>query len=404
MNCLPNLDMKNTNLVGNEHYRGNMPQLELNLYKNEQMQFTAQKNELMSALNIVGRCIGRSVMPILENYRFEISKNSLKITGSSIQVFICQEINIESEISILDVCVPAKKLLDFIKTLPNQSLVFTFKEKEVGSYLMEMKHSTGKFDVSTENGADFPKLPIVESESISVDNQTLINGFFKTTFAVDDSTMKITSNLLLQFGNGIQITGANSFYLSIKKVFENTINLKTILLPVTAPDILISLSNSGETKISYSDNNILFELNDGTKVFSQLIDGNFPEIKGLTQATFDKSVSVNVGEFSSALKRVIMFTHLMNKQVKISLSEAGITLEAKNESGEFAVENISCVYSGEPFSIGVISDHFNAVMSKIKHDTVEMKFSDEKKPIKITEVENDNDEDFFIVMPSVIIN
>lgn len=402
MNYLLNLAMKNSESPGSEYYRGNMPQLELSLNENKQMKFTAQKNELLQALNITGRCIGKSVMPIMDNYRFQIAESELTITGSSMEVFICKKIHIESDITELDICVPAKKLLDFIKTLASQPLIFTLKQKEGGSYSMEMKYSTGKFNISTENGSDFPLLPLVESEPITIDNQTLIDGFFKTTFAVDDSSMKVTSNLLMQFGNGIQITGANSFYLSIKKVFDNTINLKTILLPTTAPDILTSLSNSGETNISYSDKNVCFELSDGTKVFSQLMDGKYPEIKGLVQFESDKSVTVNVSEFTSALKRVVMFADLINKQVKINLSEAGITLETANESGESATENVSCEYSGEPFTIGVISDQFNAVMNKVKSETMFMQFLAPNKPIKIMENESDGIDNMFMVIPCVI--
>jgi DNA polymerase-3 subunit beta len=390
-----------------EHYRGNMPQLELTLYNDKQMKFTAQRSDLLNALNIVGRCIGKSVMPILDNYRFQISGNTLNITGSSMEVFICKEITIESDIQSLDVCVPAKKLLDLIKALANQPLLFTIKSNDVKGkecFTAELKYSTGKVNIPLENGIDFPKTPIVESEPISLPNQDLINGFYKTTFAADTNEMMASSNMLLQFGNGILITGANPRYLSRTKVFENTINLADILIKKTALEIITSIGQDGETNISYSDSYICFEQPDKTKVFARTLDGKYPDLSKVFAIPSTKSIAVNLNDLSSALKRVVLFADLINKQIKISLSDQGITLETANEWGENAVENVSCEYSGEPFVIGVIADQITAVLGRIKTETVYLSFSTEKEPIKITENENDTVENMFLLIPSIITN
>lgn len=389
--------MKNTN------YRGNMPQLELSLYKSETMKFTVQRNELLSALNICGRCIGKSVMPILDSYRFQITGNKCLITGSSMEVFISKEIDIDSDIQSLDVCVPAKKLWDFIKTLANQSLLFTVKSKEVNrkeAFTMEMKYSTGKFNMPLENGEDFPVLPVIENEPITVPNQDLINGFFKTTFALDESSNKITSNLSIEFGNGIQITGTNGFVFGRAKVFDNTVNLQSLLITKTAPDILVSLGIDGDTQLSYSDRNICFKLSDGTSVYSQLFDGKYPEMKGFLAIKTDKTVMVNLNDLNSALKRMVLFSDIINKTVKLTLSDEGITLEADNEYSESAKEVVTALYSGEKITICLLSERLQSILSKVKSNEVYISCSDEKSPVVIKEENIDSMDNVFVAVPT----
>lgn len=395
--------MKNIAVAGSEYHRGNMPQLELSLYKSQTMKFTVQRNELLSALIICSRCIGKSVMPILDNYRFQISGNTLNITGSSMEVFICKEIAIESDIQSLDICIQAKKLSDFVKTLANQALVFTIKSNEVNgkeTFTTEMKYSTGKFNMPLENGEDYPILPVIESEPISVPNQDLINGFFKTTFALDDSSNKITSNLSIEFGNGIQITGTNGFVFGRAKVFENTINLNSILLTKTAPDILVSLGIDGDTELSYSDKNIRFKLSDGTAVYAQLFDGKYPEMKGFLAIKTDKTVKANLSDLNSALKRMVLFSDIMNKTVKLTLSDEGITLEADNEYGESAKEIVTAEYSGEKITICLLSERLQSILSKVKSNDVYISCSDEKSPVVIKEEESDSMDNVFVAVPT----
>ena len=371
------------------------------------MKFTVQRNELLPALNIAGKCIGKSVIPILDYYRFQISENKCLITGSNIEVFISKEIVIESDIQALDVCVPAKKISDFIKTLANQPLIFTIKINEVDGneyFNMELKYSSGKINIPLENGENFPDTPIVENEPITLPNQDLISGFYRTSFAVDNNDMMASSNMFLEFGNGIKITGGNPRYLSTTKVFENTINRADILIKKTAPEILTSIGLDGDVKLSYSDNYIKFELSDSTKVLSKTIEGKYFDLSKVFATPTNKEIIVNSDELTAALKRVTLFADIFHKQVKITLSDEGMTLETSNELEGTATENISCEYSGEPFVIGAIADQIIAVLSRIKSDNIYMQFSTEKEPIKIRENESDTIENMFLLIPSVIMD
>lgn len=367
------------------------------------MKFKAKKSELLYALSVAGRPIGKSVMPILDNYRFQITENKLLITGSSMEVFISKTIDIESDIQSLDICVSAKKIFPYVKSLSDQLIEFKINEKIVKDkkqYLMEIKASTGECKIPLDNGENYPMTPVIDSHEVEILNQDLLTGFDKTTFAVDTSPMKVTSNVLIKFGNGIQITGANPFYLSTVKVFNNTINNKTVLVSRTALDIMVSIGSDGNTKVSYSDSHICFETENGIKVYSIIADQKYPDIKGFLEIKTDKHIKVNTNDFKAAINRVILFTDLIVKLVKINLSDKGITLSTSNEMEESAIENVSCEYSGEPFDIGVISEQMLAVLGKIKSENIYFSFSDNKKPILIKEEETESLDNVFLVIPS----
>ena len=58
------------------------------------------------------------------------------------------------------IAIPARILLDTLKTLPEQPLTFKVDEKTFG---VEITSETGRYKLSGENAEDFPKIPQPEA-------------------------------------------------------------------------------------------------------------------------------------------------------------------------------------------------------------------------------------------------
>src|SRR6187551_1831656 len=124
------------------------------------MKFIVNSSYLLKQLsNINGVITTNPVVPILENFLFEIDKTNLTVTASDLQTSMITEINIESK-QKGSIAVPARILLDTLKNLPEQPVTFTIDED---TYSIKISSDNGEYKLSGENSTDFPKVPAVKN-------------------------------------------------------------------------------------------------------------------------------------------------------------------------------------------------------------------------------------------------
>ena len=106
------------------------------------MKFIVNSSYLLKQLsNINGVITTNPVVPILENFLFEIDKSNLTVTASDLQTSMITEITVESK-EKGSIAVPARILLDTLKNLPDQPVTFTIDT------------STYSIEISSDNGRD----------------------------------------------------------------------------------------------------------------------------------------------------------------------------------------------------------------------------------------------------------
>ena len=93
------------------------------------MKFIVSSSSLLKQLQIIGGIINNNnTLPILDNFLFEIEKNKLTITASDLESTFSTNLEIESEENG-KIGLPAKLLLDTLKTFPEQPLTFIKTDK-----------------------------------------------------------------------------------------------------------------------------------------------------------------------------------------------------------------------------------------------------------------------------------
>ncbi|MGD9328119.1 MAG: DNA polymerase III subunit beta, partial [Cyclobacteriaceae bacterium] len=115
------------------------------------MKFIVTSSALLKELqNINGVITTNPVVPILENFLFEIEAGKLTITASDLQTSMITEIEVEAK-ETGSIAVPAKILLDTLKNLPEQPVTFSIDEE---SYSIEINSDNGRYKLSGENATD----------------------------------------------------------------------------------------------------------------------------------------------------------------------------------------------------------------------------------------------------------
>src|SRR5690606_2615618 len=152
------------------------------------MRFIVSTSTLLKHLQAVSGALSSSaVLPILENFLFEIKEGNLVISATDLQTSMITSLPVESKEGG-KIAVPSKILLDTLKTLPEQPIAFSVDEQ---TYAIEISAGDGKYKLSGENGDDFPKIPVVENAStVNLPASVLAEAINKTIFAVSNDELR----------------------------------------------------------------------------------------------------------------------------------------------------------------------------------------------------------------------
>ena len=116
------------------------------------MNFIVSSNHLLKQLQVLGGVINSSnTLPILDNFLFELNQDRLTVTASDLETSMSSSIDVEST-SVGNIAVPARLLLDTLKTFPEQPLTFTAENNTI-----EISANNGKYSLAYLAGDEFPK-------------------------------------------------------------------------------------------------------------------------------------------------------------------------------------------------------------------------------------------------------
>nr|HQV07034.1 DNA polymerase III subunit beta [Chitinophagaceae bacterium] len=150
------------------------------------MKFIASSASLLKQLQHISGVINtNTVLPILEDFLFEVEKNKLTVVATDLETVMRVQLDIEAKDSG-KVCVPSKVLLDSLKNIPEQPLTFSI-DKNFG---IEITSDNGKYKVMGENPDNFPKEPAAdETTSFKMPASALVTAINKTLFAASNNDL-----------------------------------------------------------------------------------------------------------------------------------------------------------------------------------------------------------------------
>ncbi|MFY7758964.1 MAG: DNA polymerase III subunit beta, partial [Flavobacterium stagni] len=161
------------------------------------MKFIVSSSYLLKQLQVLGSVINSSnTLPILDNFLFELNKKALTVSASDLETTMSATLEIESTDNG-SVAVPAKLLLDILKTFPEQPLTFTVEENNT----IEISSNSGKYAIAYAPGEEFPKsVQLEDPSSTLVPAEVLATAISKTIFAAgNDDLRPVMSGVFFQF-------------------------------------------------------------------------------------------------------------------------------------------------------------------------------------------------------------
>ena len=125
------------------------------------MKFIVSSTYLLKQLQVLGGVINNSnTLPILDNFLFELDNSKLTISASDLETTMSSTIDVESDTQG-SIALPARLLLDTLKTFPEQPLTFVVEDNNT----VEISSNHGKYALAYAAGDEFPKAVALEDPS-----------------------------------------------------------------------------------------------------------------------------------------------------------------------------------------------------------------------------------------------
>lgn len=360
------------------------------------MKFRCERDPLVEALNAASRAVTTrgSSLPVLSGLRLELHGDQLQVTGSDLDLTISVRAAVSGDGDGTSV-VPAKLLSDIVRALPPGAVTVEIDDDEarIGS-------GRSQFAVRTIPAHEYPQLPEPAESSVSLDAAAFADALRQVVSAAsnDESRPILTGVLMAAEGDGLRLVATDSYRLAVRDLPGTSVLAEgqAVLVPSTALKELSRLLSAAESvTLRLGERDVAFEVGD-VRVTSRLIEGDFPNYRGLIPNAHPNRLSVGREPLLEALRRVRLLAREATP-VRLVLKPDSVELIAITQDVGQAQEELDAKHDGEELTVAFNPEYLIAGIDVTTGDEITLETIDALKPALIRSAETP---DFlYLLMP-----
>lgn len=353
------------------------------------MEFTVSKADLVRELNLSqGVVEKKTTIPILSNVLLEAVEESLMLTATDLELAIRCHAPARVKSSGAGT-IPAKKLLDYVRLLPEADITFRLTE----NHWANLTCGRSKTRIAGMSKESFPELPLMPDPIASIPIGVLAGLISKTIFAisVEESRFTLNGALLWIRENLLTMVATDGHRLSMVEL-ENPAGAAAqpyrALLPRKAMSELLKIAAEAPEKdavLSFSgdENHLFFRL--GNRLLtSRKLTGNFPDFERVLPKSHSHTVELDRDELRASIERVAQFSDERSRAIKVRFSDNEATLHSSmSESGE-SEETLPVDYGGPTVEIGFNALYLMDFLRALPESKVAFHFKDAQSAGELT--------------------
>ncbi|MBI5464847.1 MAG: DNA polymerase III subunit beta [Ignavibacteriales bacterium] len=371
------------------------------------MKFTVGSLDLQRVLTKVSGVVPtKSTLPILENILFSLSKNTLKLAATDLEVSVTATLEVKGT-EDGTVAVPAKRMMDTIRALPEVQIIF---HAETSSQKIKMITDSGEYGLVGESSEEFPAIPQFKAEDeIVLDGKTLSAMIGRTLFSVStDELRPAMTGVLFQIKGGDMRVVATDGHRLVRINYSNLTPArikKDIIVPAKALHLVSRSVQEGNNTISVDNTHVQFSFG-STTLISRLIQENYPNYESVIPLDNDKKLTISRDLLLASVRRVSLYSSSTTHQVRLTVKKNELRAAAEDvDFGGEAKEKIPCQYDGDEMEIGFNSTYLIDILSHAESEDVVFKLSTPVRAAIITpHVSSEGEEVLMLVMPMRLNN
>ncbi|RYY80849.1 MAG: DNA polymerase III subunit beta [Moraxellaceae bacterium] len=385
------------------------------------MRLKISKDLLLNVLShVVGAVERRHTLSILSNIKLQVTEQQLTVTGSDLEVELVASTQLASGACLQagDTTVPARKLVDICKSLPNAALIDLQVTDDQRCIL---KSGNSRFVLGTLPAEDYPLLAtngVVAGESVQVAQSELKKLLDKTAFAmaVQDVRFYLTGTLIEAAEGQLRAVTTDGHRLALSEtsaIFEGQQTLQAIVprkavgelqrlltvddQPLTLiigrelMNVSITLAAKDKEKDNNTNNDIVVRFS------TKLIDGKFPDYRRVLPRNGNKIVLINHDQFRQSLQRVAILSNEKLRGVFLVFKNNELQLRANNPEQDEAVEDMAISYEGDSLEMSFNAQYLLDVIGVLSSDQVQLTLSEANASALVQDPSTSSS--LYVVMP-----
>ena len=362
------------------------------------MKFSISREALIKPLNLVAGVVERrQTLPILSNVLLNLEGRQLSLTGTDLEVELIGRVEVEAGGVDGDITVPARKLVDICKSLPDSSQI----EFSVDSGKAMVKAGRGRFTLSTLPATEFPSVDESAGDQTLEVAQSVVKRLIdRTAFAIAQQDVRYYLNgMLLELKAGrLRMVATDGHRLALCTANEAvSTGDAAIIIPRKGVLELSRLLDTDESIRLVIGSNHIRAANQQFTFTSKLVDGKFPEYERVLPKSADKTVIGQRLELRQAFTRTAILSNEKYRGVRLKLSADTLDITANNPEQEQAEEVVAVEYQGEELEVGFNVSYLLDVLSVLDGDQIRLSLSDSASSALLEEA--DEGDSLYVVMP-----
>lgn len=363
------------------------------------MKSIIKRDHLLHSLqHVIGAVERRQTLPILGNILFKAIDGTLSLTATDLEIEMISIVTTE-EIPDFQTTIPARKLLDICKALPDGSdIAMTVEANKV-----ILVSGRSRFTLSTLPAKDFPGLDDIDAQqTFSIPQNSLKSLIDKTSFAMAQQDVRYYLNgILVELSSGqIKLVATDGHRLALSE-YNTEIDIsvdKQIIVPRKGVMELARLLDTTETpvKVTLSQNHIRVET-DVLSFTSKLIDGKFPDYNRVIPVDANKIMTVDRESLRRSMTRISILSNEKYRGIRLTLSTGNLAIQANNPDQEEAEEELAVNYSETEMEIGFNVTYLIDVLNVLNSEEVQVKLKDSNSSCIVSDANDPSS--LYVVMP-----
>ena len=360
------------------------------------VKFRCERDVLDRAFSTARRAVsGRSGShPVLSGLHLELTGNCLGVTGSDGDLTI----RVEAEVGGKkdgSVVLSAQLASDIVRSLGAGQVEFSAGDD--GATLVAGRSD---FSLRTMPTDEYPRFEEPGGDSVNLDAVMVADALDQVVKAasVDDARQILTGVLMAAEEDGLRFVATDSYRLAVRDLPGTEIlgRDQTVLVPSRALDAVGRvLDDASSLTIRLGDRDASFTIDD-VQIVTRLIEGEFPNYRGLIPDSHPNALVVNRVAFLEAVRRVGIMARDATP-VRLTMSADGLELVAITQDVGQGRETVDAEYSGSDLTVAFNPEYLLDGLEVSPGDEVRLETVDSLKPAVLRSVGNDHF--LYLLMP-----
>lgn len=365
------------------------------------MKFAINRDDILSGIQLVSGVVERrQTLPVLSNALLILEGNDLSVIGTDLEVEIRSRVPVTSVEQAGSITVPARKMLDIVKSLEEGAEVKFSLDGE----RMLVTSGRSRFTLSTLPAGDFPNVEEGNQRASFEITQSKLKGLIeKTAFSMAQQDVRFYLNgMLFELSPEhlrLVATDGHRLAMTTETLANASAEVHQAIVPRKGVLELARLLGDADAsvKVELGTNHIRVDTAD-YRFTSKLVDGKFPDYERVLPKGLVNFMVADRESVRQSFNRAAILSNEKYRGVRVQIGEGVLKITANNPEQEQAEEELSVQYQGNPVEIGFNVSYVLDVLNTIKAVNVKFSLNDGNSSSLVEAVEGD-DQSVYVIMP-----